>query len=164
MLRLVASGGTDAVTHRAAAAEAAVPLAATTYYFASRDDLLAQALTHAAERRIERLTALPARADADAAAVTRYVLAAVERDREDLAAEWALHLLASRTPALRAVARRCTEAYRGIAEELLRAAGSTAPAADSALLVAAIDGLMLEGGVDDLPRLVERLVAALLTA
>ncbi|HEY8517127.1 MAG TPA: TetR family transcriptional regulator [Candidatus Binatia bacterium] len=43
VLRVVAEGGVDAVTHRRVAAEADVPLGSTTYYFASRDDLLREA-------------------------------------------------------------------------------------------------------------------------
>ena len=34
-LRLIGARGADAVTHRAVAEEAGVPLSATTYYFAS---------------------------------------------------------------------------------------------------------------------------------
>ncbi|MEW6268537.1 MAG: TetR family transcriptional regulator [Thermodesulfobacteriota bacterium] len=43
VLRVVAEGGVDAVTHRRVAAEAEVPLGSTTYYFASREDLLREA-------------------------------------------------------------------------------------------------------------------------
>ena len=42
-LRVIGAHGADAVTHRAVAAEAGVPLSATTYYFASLDDLAAAA-------------------------------------------------------------------------------------------------------------------------
>lgn len=41
--RLLLDDGPAAVTHRAVAATAGVPLAATTYYFSGRDDLLAAA-------------------------------------------------------------------------------------------------------------------------
>ena len=41
-LRVVAEGGLDRVTHRRVAAAAGVPLGSTTYYFASRDDLIRQ--------------------------------------------------------------------------------------------------------------------------
>jgi hypothetical protein len=53
---------------------------------------------------------------------------------------------------------------RDVAARLLAAAGSTRPAADAALLVAALDGLMLVGAVDDVPALVARLVGALLSS
>lgn len=45
-LRVVADGGIDAVTHRRVAAEAGVPVGSTTYYFASRDDLIREAFRH----------------------------------------------------------------------------------------------------------------------
>jgi len=47
-LALVGREGTAAVTHRAVAAEAGVPLAATTYYFDSKEELIRDALTDAA--------------------------------------------------------------------------------------------------------------------
>ena len=43
-LRLIGARGADAVTHRAVAEEAGVPLSATTYYFASKEELLEQSL------------------------------------------------------------------------------------------------------------------------
>src|SRR3954454_18644458 len=46
--------GRQAVTHRAVAEEAGVPLGSTTYYFDSRDDLLRQALEHVAASEVER--------------------------------------------------------------------------------------------------------------
>src|SRR3954465_962 len=45
-LRVIGREGREAVTHRAVAEEAGVPLGSTTYYFDSRDDLLGQAPAH----------------------------------------------------------------------------------------------------------------------
>jgi DNA-binding transcriptional regulator YbjK len=45
-LRVIADGGVDAVTHRRVAAEADVALGSTTYYFASREELLREAFRH----------------------------------------------------------------------------------------------------------------------
>ena len=47
VIRLLESDGPSAVTHRAVAREAGVPLAAATYYFASIDDLLVTAMKRA---------------------------------------------------------------------------------------------------------------------
>ncbi len=52
-LRVISSGGVDAVTHRRIAAEAGVALGSTTYYFASREELVRQAFRH----YIEEVTA-----------------------------------------------------------------------------------------------------------
>ena len=59
-LRVIGRSGREAVTHRAVAEEAGVPLGSTTYYFDSRDDLLGQALEQVARKETERLH--PARA------------------------------------------------------------------------------------------------------
>src|SRR3954470_20272057 len=53
-LRVVGRSGREAVTHRAVAEEAGVPLGATTYYFDSRDDLLRPALEYVAASEVER--------------------------------------------------------------------------------------------------------------
>ena len=57
-LRVIGAHGADAVTHRAVAAEAGVPLSATTYYFASKDELLEQTLLMAAREETERIERL----------------------------------------------------------------------------------------------------------
>ena len=66
---VVARDGTGAVTHRAVARLARVPLASTTYYFASRDDLLLEAFRHLTARRMAAYDAaaavLPARLSAE---------------------------------------------------------------------------------------------------
>src|SRR5215212_401570 len=53
-LRVIGRSGREAVTHRAVAEEAGVPLGSTTYYFDSRGDLLRQALEHVAAHEVER--------------------------------------------------------------------------------------------------------------
>src|SRR5436190_21785761 len=43
---LLSEGGFEAVRHRAVARRAGLPLASTTYYFSSLDDLIARAVEH----------------------------------------------------------------------------------------------------------------------
>lgn len=50
---LLAEGGFDAVRHRAVAERAELPLASTTYYFDSLDDLVAAAVQHAARSELD---------------------------------------------------------------------------------------------------------------
>lgn len=50
---LLAVGGFDAVRHRAVAERAGLPLASTTYYFDSLDDLVAAAVRHAARTELD---------------------------------------------------------------------------------------------------------------
>src|SRR5919106_7033057 len=57
-LALIGERGLDAVTHRAVAERAGVPLSATTYWFASKDELLQETLLLAAREEVERLERL----------------------------------------------------------------------------------------------------------
>jgi DNA-binding transcriptional regulator YbjK len=50
-VRVFGTGGAAAVTHRAVANLAHVPLGSTTYYFTDRDDLLLQTMAHAGRPR-----------------------------------------------------------------------------------------------------------------
>src|SRR5215467_2939637 len=64
-IELVAREGIDAVTHRRVAELAQVPLGSTTYYFASREEMLVEALKTFGRQEIAairaRLSDLPAR-------------------------------------------------------------------------------------------------------
>src|ERR1043165_1336252 len=57
-LALIGERGLDAVTHRAVAERAGVPLAATTYWFESKEQLLGEALLLAAREETARLERL----------------------------------------------------------------------------------------------------------
>lgn len=52
---LLAEGGFEAVRHRAVARRAGLPLASTTYYFSSLDDLIARAVEHIAMIEVAQL-------------------------------------------------------------------------------------------------------------
>jgi DNA-binding transcriptional regulator YbjK len=52
VIRVLEAGGPGAVTHRSVAAEAGVPAAAATYYFAGIDDLLVSALRRVTEHQV----------------------------------------------------------------------------------------------------------------
>src|ERR1700759_5140917 len=54
---LLAEGGFEAVRHRAVAQRAGLPLASTTYYFSSLDDLIARAVEHIAMIEVAPLRA-----------------------------------------------------------------------------------------------------------
>jgi DNA-binding transcriptional regulator YbjK len=133
---LVARGGPRAVTHRAVAAEAGVPLAATTYYFSSRDDLVAQALVLCAERDVARFEqrSLAEVLDEDLAG-----------DRDELLASYELWLEAARNPKLRPTARTVSDTYVAAARRLL------GDDTDARVAIAAFEGLTLEvlvGGLE----------------
>jgi TetR/AcrR family transcriptional regulator, regulator of biofilm formation and stress response len=173
VLRIVAEVGADAVTHRRVAEMAGLPLASTTYWFDSKEHLLTAALEFAADRDVVRLHTLAAELAGDAGTVEAIVTAIVEplddglqASRGSLMATYALLLEAARRPALRAVARRWTDAYMETIGGLLERAGSLRPREDAQLLLGAADGLLIEqlasGETSDLRPQLRRLAIALL--
>jgi TetR/AcrR family transcriptional regulator, regulator of biofilm formation and stress response len=151
VLKIVGEVGADAVTHRRVAEVADLPLASTTYYFESKEHLLTAALELAAERDIARLHEFSVDAGDGAdplelavAAVLDPIDETLPARRGSMIATYALLLEAARRPPLRAIVRRWTDAYLVAIGRLLEAAGSTAPAADAELLIAAADGLVIE--------------------
>ncbi len=175
-LRVIGRDGRESVTHRAVAEEAGVPLGSTTYYFDSRDDILAQALEHVAAQEVERYDRLgnelgsvkSARELADR--LVSELVAAAE-DRTAYIAEYELWLEAGRRPELREAAQSWCDAEQRSVAGALETLGSSDPRADASLVVAALDGLgerLLGREADpteaakellpELRRLIERLV------
>jgi len=158
-LRLIGDRGADAVTHRAVAEEAGVPLSATTYYFASKEQLLEQALLLAAREETERLERLvleiaPLSLSVDewAAAVGGQIAGDVAADPAKHVALFELGLEATRREPLRAELQRWQDAHLRLAEVGCRAIGSEQPEIDAQVIVATLSGLMLQqlaGGRDD---------------
>jgi TetR/AcrR family transcriptional regulator, regulator of biofilm formation and stress response len=146
-LTLIARVGPDGLTHRAVAAEAGLPLAATTYWFASKEDMVRAALEHAAERDIAywgrlredsrtwTIASLPAH-------LTQVVEAACTTRRECAIVDCALWLEAVRRPELRDVAQRWLDAYADAIQAILVNAGVNGTIADADLLGSVIDGLI----------------------
>ena len=176
VLTIVARTGADAVTHRKVAEVAGLPLASTTYWFSSKEDLLAAALEFAAERDIAELNGRENEL-ADAAdpleAIAQLILGSLmagpeqrRASRGSLTAAYALWLEGARRPRLRAVAQSWTDCYRQATAELLARAGSSDPDVHARLLVAVADGLLVEqlasGSDGDLGPPLRQLAAALL--
>jgi len=150
-LRVIGARGADAVTHRAVAEEAGVPLSATTYYFGSKEELLEQTLLLAAREETERLERLvlelaPSDLSADgwAAAVAAQLAGDVRAEPAKHVALFELGLEATRVERLRAELQRWQDAHLRLAEVGCRAIGSDAPATDARIVVAALTGLMLQ--------------------
>ncbi len=150
-LRLIGVRGADAVTHRAVAAEAGVPLSATTYYFASKEHLLEQALLLAAreetdrlERMVLELSSSSLSAEAWASAVAAQISADVDEDPCKHVTLFELALEGTRTAVLRRDVREWQAAHLRLAETACRAVGSQEPELDARIVVAAVTGLMLE--------------------
>jgi TetR/AcrR family transcriptional regulator, regulator of biofilm formation and stress response len=149
-LSIIGRHGTGAVTHRAVAEEAGVPLASTTYYFASKDELLEQAFDLAARDEVARLEAVVRDlqlTDADPATWIESTAATLAgelaREPEVRLATLELLLEAARRPAVRESVSRGLVAYRGLAHAGAVATGSPAPKMDAEITVAVVTGLAL---------------------
>ena len=145
-LRVIGRSGREAVTHRAVAEEAGVPLGSTTYYFDSRDDLLGQALEHVARQEAARHIEIghelrKSKTPRQLADMLLEQLVFEIEDRDAYIAEYELWLEAGRRPDLREAATAWCDAVQLAVAGALERRGSTNPAADASLIVAAIDGL-----------------------
>jgi len=137
-LGLIGERGADAVTHRAVAAAAGVPLASTTYYFASKEALVREAFELAIERSLHLVEAHAERAEGTAVerlvALTEAQLADTDAP---LAAQFELMLEAGRRPGLRDLAARWDEGYRAAVTRLV---GSDA---DVDLAICVLEGALI---------------------
>jgi TetR/AcrR family transcriptional regulator, regulator of biofilm formation and stress response len=168
-LRVIGERGLGAATHRAIAEAADVPSATTTYYFASLDELLEEALRLFAREEVARLRAL---ADAlaaaggvtpaEAAAVFAQELTRGRADEPAQIAQFELYIEAARRPALRAAAGECLDAYAAVAEAAMRAAGAREPAEAARAGVALVDGTGLDAIAGGAERSADELRRALL--
>lgn len=134
VLAVLERGGPAAVTHRAVAEAAGVPLAAATYYFSSRDDMLRSALRHATATWTRSLDDLahPTLSDL-AATLVRYAVV----ERASAVAQYEMLLQAVRDPALRDDA----EAWYSSLEHVLERVG--VPADRLPVVSLAVDGLIV---------------------
>jgi TetR/AcrR family transcriptional regulator, regulator of biofilm formation and stress response len=165
-IRLIGERGADAVTHRAVAEEAEVPLSATTYYFASKEELLEQTLLLAAREETERLERLvldiaPLSLSAEqwAAAVGGQIAGDVAAEPAKHVALFELGLEATRREPLRAELQRWQNAHLRLAEVGCRSIGTSEPEIDARVVVATLTGLMLQqlaGGREDFETAVMR--------
>jgi DNA-binding transcriptional regulator YbjK len=145
-LRVIGRSGTQAVTHRAVAEEAGVPLGSTTYYFDSKDDLLRQALEHVAASEVDRYRDLgeelrDVKSPRELADRLIDKLVAAVQDRTAYIAEYELWLEAGRRPELREAAQSWCDAEQRSVAGAMEALDSADPPTDASLVVAALDGL-----------------------
>jgi DNA-binding transcriptional regulator YbjK len=148
-LAVIAARGTEEVTHRSVAAGAGVPLGSTTYYFASRDDLVREAF----RRYVARVFALLAEmlADSrpsDAAGLVDFLVEVARREvsgRWTVIVEYELVLRAARDPELAADFHQYERALAsGLAESLERL-GAPQPFDAARTLIALVRGFELDG-------------------
>jgi TetR/AcrR family transcriptional regulator, regulator of biofilm formation and stress response len=148
-VRILGSSGLGAVTHRAVAQEAGVPLAATTYYFSSKDELITDAVSLLVDEEVAQLAERAAALGDGLGSPDRAAEALVQVLVPDSAtagaqlAKFELYLEAARRPGLRESAAHWQDAFIGLAQMVLHAAGAPDPSARAALLVPAVDGVLM---------------------
>ncbi|MFE3453916.1 TetR/AcrR family transcriptional regulator [Nonomuraea sp. NPDC059194] len=142
-VELLTEGGFAAVSHRAVAQRAALPLAATTYYFTSRDQLLAEAFGQLVDSELAAT-----RHWVGTHGVRAILEEVVEADRMRQLALWELYVHAGRDPVLQQIARRWTDGCVAVIADALQL-----PATDARvrLLYTTVSALWLEHVVEQRP-------------
>jgi AcrR family transcriptional regulator len=154
-LVVVGRDGMRGLTHRRLEDEAGVSRGSARYHLGSHEQIVALALARAAQTETATVTqvlqrlavgslaggsgALPALAVA--------VVDALAADPAPTRARFELLLEASRTPALQDEARRWRQWFVGLVEQALDAVGAPDAADRAAVIVALLDGLVLESVV-----------------
>ena len=150
-LQLVAERGIGAVTHRAIAERAGLPLSTTSYFFDSLDELLIEALRVFAAREIERYEAV-ARTFADSAltpdqALDAFVALLTGQPPQATIAQFEAYLEAARRPELREEIAGVLDAFAAPVAAALAAVGVAEPDAAARAFVALADGFALQRAV-----------------
>ncbi|MFC8182528.1 MULTISPECIES: TetR/AcrR family transcriptional regulator [Nocardiaceae] len=161
---LLVEGGFDAVRHRAVAAKAGLPLASTTYYFESLDDLIACAVELLGTRELEvmrgRIDSLGDLAHDTGSTVALIVdlligpQGAVDDGPERLIARYERFIASARHPQLREVQLRLRAQTDDLLTDVLRRSGRIVQEQQLRRLVAVVDGAVVGalGEVDPEPR------------
>ncbi|MEW2576833.1 TetR/AcrR family transcriptional regulator [Streptomyces syringium] len=141
--KVIATRGIEGLTHRAVAEEADVPLGATTYHFATKDDLISAALQRAVDGYAAYLEDWVAQrpgltAEQLTVLLTDVLLSCLGPQREQQVMEFELYLAALRRPALRPVADQYVELS-------IRALAHYTDPVTATAVAAAMNGLTLRG-------------------
>ncbi|WP_296257614.1 MULTISPECIES: TetR/AcrR family transcriptional regulator [unclassified Pseudomonas] len=184
-MRILVRDGVRAVRHRAVAAEAQVPLSATTYYFKDIDDLLTDAFAQYVERSAaymaklwsnteDRLREMVARNDGSAQARARladdiarmtmeYVRHQLLTRRDQLIAEHAFRLEALINPRLAPLVAAHQEILLQGSAQFLEVMGSTQAQVDAQVLTGVIGRMEYQGLLGALSPDADKEMLAILT-
>ncbi len=166
---LLREGGFDAVRHRAVARRAGLPLASTTYYFSSLDELIAAAVEYigmaeAAQMRNRVSSLSRRRRGAESTAEILVDLLMNNPDNPDnpdnadnpdksgtdqLISRYERYIACARQPALRDIARRVLKQRTDAVGEAVVRSGRCARSDLMSALVCAVDGAVVSALVDD---------------
>lgn len=150
---LLLEGGFDAVRHRAVAARAGVPLASTTYYFASLHDLTAAALERCGTReldvmhaRIDEVVSCSRGVDATVELIVDLLVGAFEEEQgghDQLVNRYERSVAFARHPELRDVQRRLRDDLNGMIVQVLNRSGREVHREGLRRLVYVVDGAVV---------------------
>jgi DNA-binding transcriptional regulator YbjK len=148
VLRIVAAGGIDAVTHRRVAAEAGVALGSTTYYFRSRHEMLLEAFRQYIANINAMITSLAEEfPQGGLASFLDLLMAFTQRQFQNsalLLAEYELNLFATRNPELAKEYSAWQRTLVSLVAERLEELGAERPIDTGRMFVAAVRGFELE--------------------
>ena len=164
---LLREGGFEAVRHRAVARRAGLPLASTTYYFSSLDDLIASAVAHIGMLEVAQLRAQVAtlsrrrRGPETTADLLVDLLVGSESGpqlTEQLISRYERHIACARLPALRDIQRRNLRQRVDAVAEVIDRSGRSVRLELVSALICTVDGAVVSALVDDRqdPRTVAR--------
>jgi DNA-binding transcriptional regulator YbjK len=146
-ISLLAEGGARALTHRAVAARAGLPVASTTYYFESIQQLTDDALALHVSERVVELDALVATALAGGRSPEevggRVAEALADRATDVIVAQFELYLEAARNPALRPMVTEALDSFEQFTATALESLGAPDAALVAPAFVALFDGFAL---------------------
>ena len=153
---LLSEGGFEAVRHRAVARRAGLPLASTTYYFSSLDELIAAAveyigLAEAAQMR-SRVSSLSRRrrgAESTADILVELLIDDTGAGTEQLISRYERYIACARQPALRDIQRRVLRQRTDAVGEAVERSGRCVRSDLLSALVCAVDGAVVSALVDD---------------
>jgi DNA-binding transcriptional regulator YbjK len=155
---LLCEGGFEAVRHRSVAHRAGLPLASTTYYFSSLDDLIAAAVEHvgmreAAQLRTRVSTLSRRRRGAESTADVLVDLLVDDspgtQPSEELISRYERYIACARQPALRDVQRRILRQRSDAVGEAVERSGRCVRTELLSTLMCAVDGAVVSALVDD---------------
>ena len=148
-MRVIAERGPDGLTHRRVAAVAQIPVAATTYWFASKEELVVEAFERALNDDLARLERRRERAQR----WTRKTLARelakelhreLSEDRTTLVVNYGLWMEALRRSDLCSLAAQWNDACLAFYRDLLARIAPGVTDDDAHLVSVAVDGLVVQ--------------------
>lgn len=158
--KLLAEGGFDAVRHRAVAERAELPLASTTYYFDSLDDLLAAAVKYEADEelatgraRLAEVSAAQGSPDAVVELVLDLLLGTRSRDggAEPVLLRYERLIGSPRRPFLAPLMRELAAELHGLLGEILARSGMQVSHDRMLELIALVDGAVVNALIESNP-------------